>query len=111
MKNRLLIFLIVLSASCGNKKKESLPDYVISKQKMIELTVDLKLIESSINLNHYNKITDKKTIDSLYLSVYNKHNFTRTDIDTSLSYYTKKPELLQAIYDSTLVILNKINLL
>ena len=95
---------------CGSKKTETTPAYVVDKQKLINVTVDLKIIEGAINLNHYNRVTDKETIDSLYKSVYNKHKITKAKIDTSLVYYSTKPKLLSEIYDSVLVKLSKYDL-
>ena len=110
MKNLLLIVISLVSfISCGRQETNGIPPNIIQPTEMVKINMDIKLIEAAINLNHYNTYIEKTIIDSLYQSVYSKHKIEKKDIDSSLNYYTKKPELLQAIYDSTLIQLHKLN--
>ena len=62
MKNQLLIVISVfILTSCGGQKEDTIPPYVLSQQKMVTVTADLKLIEGAVNLSHLNKNTQGHT--------------------------------------------------
>lgn len=102
-----LIFLCLLFSACSEKKTESIPDHILSKQKMAEVMLDIHLLEASISLNVTN--VDKYTIGNPTpnFDVLKKNNITKKQYDESFDYYTQHPALLNEVYQEVLNELSK----
>jgi hypothetical protein len=104
MKQFLPYIWILLLSSCALEPKETeAPKDLIPQDSMILLVHDLAILESHIQqkyiqLERYAKIM-RMSGDSLL----SKNNISRQRYESSLLYYSKSPEILNAIYDSVLV--------
>ena len=101
------IFLFISLTACAPTKEDDVkPDYVLSEDKFTKLLVDFALAESASNLNVKNVSAEK--IDSTYaFNPLKENNVTLETYDSSLSYYSKHPDLYKKIYENVLVELNK----
>jgi len=102
MRFSILILLTALSCTLTPKTPEA-PTNVIPIDSMALLLHDLAILESHIQqkyiqLERYAKIM-RMSGDSLL----NKNGVSRQRYEESLMYYSKNPEILNAIYDSVLV--------
>ena len=89
------LMLLVISCNRGDKK------YIIPEKKFVNLLVDLHLAEAIAAESNREVFTSVK-LDSatLYGSVFAKYNVTRGMFDSTMLYYSLKPERFQKIYNS-----------
>ena len=99
-----LLVAIAVFFSCSNHQQTD--EYIIPKQKFIEVLTDLHLAEAMIG--KYNKTYQKDSVN-IYCLVLEKHNCTKAQIDSSLNFYSSNYlEELTAIHDEVLNALNRI---
>lgn len=92
-----LFFQLLFFIACS-PKNERPPSGILSKDKMIEVLVDVHIIEAlpqshGLNMNQVNRIMAGK-----YDTVMKKHNTTNDQFDASYQYYIEHPKDLDEIY-------------
>jgi len=106
LKKDILLFLSILFFSCSDKERASIPDTVLSQEKMVKVLVDIHLLEASMNFS-----VSPETIASLDVQagadVFKKHTITKAQYDESFIFYSQNPELLGEIYQLVLNNLSK----
>jgi len=104
----ILIVLLVVLFSCKEKLPEQIPDYVIPKDKMAEVMVDIHLIEASMSLNVVSSDSSAAfPVNALPdIDIFKKYNITKSQYDTSYVYYTQHPKQFGEVYD---MVLNEIS--
>jgi hypothetical protein len=110
MKKILLAVLCSWLISCGNNKDVTIPEHILSREKMALVMTDMHLLEASMNLNISNAITTDKTPDmeNRVRSVLKKNAVTKDEYETSFSFYTAHTELLSELYTEVLTNLSKL---
>jgi len=103
MKNLFLIFLI-FSTSCIYKEKK--PDYVIPREDMIEIIIDLHLADGMLSEKEIRKELLRKDTINYYHAILDNYGYERTDFDTSVYYYSKHIDKYDQIYKE---VLNRLN--
>lgn len=73
---------------------ESVPKGVMPRDKMVDVLYDFHLAQS-LEQPH---LGPKIDIDAVMSAFYEKHNITKEDLDSSLSWYSKNMDLLADIY-------------
>lgn len=108
MKKFISYTLLVLLIACAEKEPTAVPAGVLNKEIMKDVIVDLQLADAGYRFHHYEK--QVKTFDPtpLYDKIYQKHNTSKEQFETSLKFYTSEPDLLSEIYASVLSDLLKI---
>ncbi|MBA3706223.1 MAG: DUF4296 domain-containing protein [Bacteroidetes bacterium] len=109
MKNFIVLFFCVLLFACSDKPEVSIPDTVLSKEKMAEVLVDVHLMEAAINLTPYSPGQIASVGDTVptTIDVLKKNNINKEQYDESFDFYTKNPKLLSEIYQLVLNDLSK----
>jgi hypothetical protein len=99
------IFLVlVLLISCHPNRK-----YIIPQRKFTKLLVDLYLanaIAEDVSNTHKAYKLDSA---SLYGSVLKKYDVTKTQFDSTVMYYSRRPVAFQKVYNTVTVRLNYLN--
>lgn len=95
-KTLLLIFIIT---SCGT----STPDGVIPIEKIIPIIEEVHIANAVLIDTH----KSKKESLSCYKYIYEKHNITQEEFDSSMEYYAKNPKKLRKAY---IEILNRLEI-
>jgi len=110
LTSRVFVFLIIpvfLLTSCSGAT-DAVPEGVIKPDKMTEIFVDMQITESvlvhvqqkGINANDYRK--------SLYDKIFEKHKISKSEFDSSFSYYSNNNiKLLDKIYAEVITSLNQ----
>jgi hypothetical protein len=106
---KLLLFsiLLVLMADCktdhGIKKK-----YLIDRETLVNVLVDIHLANALQGSPEYYNIS--RMYDSIDINsrIFNKHGIEKASFDSTIAYYTKKPEILTKIYDEVIMRLTQI---
>lgn len=89
-----IIFLFLVSMSCGNDKIEK-PSNLISETKMVDIIVDLALLNSGSGIDK--TILEREGIQP-ESHVYKKYNIDSIQFVTSNDYYAHNIDLYQDIY-------------
>lgn len=102
----MIVAMLLLNNGC-NRKDRKLPDYILDKQQMISLITDIHLTESALAQKQSQGavVTDMALV--YYDSLLVKHSVTKAQIDSSLLYYSRRPELFEDIYRQVITQLSK----
>lgn len=95
-------FLILFSCKEENK---AIAQDVMDKDKFIEVLKDKSLAEAALNVNVKN--VDGAKFDSVYnFNVYKENGVTRAQYDSTLKYYSAKPNEFKEVMEEVLEKLN-----
>ena len=106
---RLLVFCIFLLIIPGcNSDREFKKKYLLDKEEMVNILVDINLANALQGSPDFYKIS--RAYDSIDINsmIFDKYDIEKYKFDSSMAYYTSKPELLIHIYDEVIMRLNKI---
>jgi hypothetical protein len=104
----LSLSILLLNVACSSKDENSdLTAYVIDRETFTALLTDIHLIEASL--------VRKQSVGSFaldlpeiyYDSLFAKHAVTRTMLDSSLAYYSRRPDVFDGIYVNVITNLSK----
>lgn len=94
----IILFVVLMVAACKDNTPPPPPDNALSEQKFMEVMVDVHLVEAAVN-QKFVKVNDSTRIrDRYYAHLFDKHNITRTEFDSTFSYYLRHPGLMNKIY-------------
>ena len=102
----LIHILIFLLTSCS-PDSVSIPDNIIQPDKLVPLLVDMHKAdaEKQVNRIYYADSTRSDTVN--YGLIFSKHGVTRIVYDSSMSFYTRHPEIFDKVYDQVIESLNQ----
>ncbi len=108
MKQLITIFCITFFCACTSiDERPSIPDTVLSQEKMAEVMVDVHLLEATLSVNAYSKdqiVTNPIMPNS---DVLKKNNVTKKHYEESFGFYCQNPILLTEVYQLVLNNLSK----
>ena len=105
----LLVFLTVgMVASCAEEAGIPTPDHLIPKTEMVEILTDVCKVEARFQrrLSIRGKNNSELVLHN-YKVIFTEHGVDLTQFKTSYEYYEESPEVMQDLYDSVIVKLNK----
>lgn len=89
------------SHNSGNRSVKIIP-----KNKFIDVLTEVHILDAITNEpTYYRKYPQQDSID-LYGAIFHKFNITRADFDSTVSYYSLKPQKYIEIYDKVILNLN-----
>ena len=100
-----LFSLTVIIFSC-NKPKTVIPAGVLTEKEMIPVLTDVHIAQAAATAFDP-KDTSAYTMDELLDAILRNHHIERTVYDSSISFYTRHPELMKAMYDEVINELSK----
>ena len=84
--------VLIIAVSCKEDVSRR-PSRLISRDKMVNMLVDIHLTESALKNNRYlNDQNGKITESDLYYSILKKYNVPDSVFEVSLIYYSSKPK-------------------
>lgn len=83
-----------------------MPENLIDESKMINLIIDLQILESHYQRTFHNPYTYHASLKNSSEIIFEKHQVTSGQFDTSYSYYSFHIDKLYKIYESALDSLN-----
>lgn len=99
MKLNLLIICLVL-ISCSNNISSV---EIIPKNKFVQILQDIHIMEANYDINKSKgEKRAKENLNSDYQKIFLNHNITKQLFNNTMSYYSRKPNQLEEIYDLTL---------
>lgn len=94
------IIAFILLTSCG-------PKSIIPEKDMVLILAKIHIIDVTIqNQNFRSTLYNKDTIDYFSRTI-QSYGYTKAQFDSSLSFYSKRPSDLDAIYDKVIIELSK----
>lgn len=102
MKKLIFFFIGVLFLGCGGKELNHIPDEIIPKHHMIDLLVDIHLSDAIITTKKFQTNKHEYQIEGYYAYLYEKHGYTRQEIDSSIAFYSRYPAEYSKMYDQVL---------
>jgi len=102
-----LLFLIAFALSAGcSKKKRIIGNEYIPQEVLVDVLVDIHLIDGiTSDRKYYRKYTFNDSI-VLLEPIFEKHNVSRAEFDSTMMEYSRHPELLDKVYDEVIMKLN-----
>ena len=103
----LFIVLLLSISSCSDSKEQ--PDYLIASDSLVGIMVDMHLVETAANLKLIGTDSLKPNYNQMFEAIFKKHGITKTEFDSTLFFYSKKPDEMSGIYDKVLERLSELD--
>ena len=101
-----ILFLSSLILISCSKNEEKIPADIISKDKMVQVMVDIHLAEARSQMGTpFNDVKAQK--QSYYKFIFKKHKISYEQLRKSLNYYSAHPEIFSEVYDEVITELSK----
>ncbi len=101
-----VIALSVMISCAKSDEEENIPANILNEEKFTKLIVDFALAESVSNINVKSLPADK--MDSLYnFDPLVDNNVSKSQYDSTITFYSKHPELYKKVYENVLAELSK----
>jgi len=104
----LFILILFIFISCGKFSFRKKSSFIIPKDKLIPILVDLHLSDAVLNSPNIKSLYNKQYAEVYYDQVFELHGYTRAQFDTTIKFYSVKPSKLENIYDDVIEELSKL---
>ena len=104
---KILGFILVLTVFYACAKKP--PGYAIPRENLVPMLVDFHLnysVQQSPDFRQ--EIQEYDSLDA-FSYIFEKHGYTKADLDTTLAWYLKNTDFYVDIYDEVIMRLTQIN--
>ena len=102
----LLFCALVLFSSCGDDLTKIKQRKIIKREKFVDILIDMHLMDAITSSPELFRLyTDNDSLD-LYSGIFDKYGVTQALFDSTVSAYTRQPEIYKEIYDEVLLKLN-----
>lgn len=102
MKKYTFIILIALLFGCTGNQLKEVPEGVIPHARMVDILVDVHIADGLLSVKKYQIKSHEYQIEGYYQFLYEKHGYTRTEIDSSIRFYSAHPDEYSKLYDEVL---------
>jgi uncharacterized membrane protein len=108
MKKLFSVFFVVIFFGCSSiDSPVTIPDDILSKEKMAEIMVDIHLLEATLNISTYSKDHVVMNTINPNSDILKKNNITKQQFEESFEFYSQNPVLLTEVYQLVLNNLSK----
>ena len=106
MKKYLFHFLILCLLFSCSKTEVKIPEGVLSKNEMALLLTDVNIAQAAV-ANYSSGDTVKFSMADYLPEILSIHHITPLQYDSSITFYSRHPELMSEIYDNVITELSK----
>ena len=96
---------LFLVCSC-NKKAVEIPKGILTKQELVPVLADMHLAQAAAGLNQFSD-TARYNLNEYSDAIFKLHHISKEKYDSSLSFYSSHPDLLDEIYQEVINELSK----
>lgn len=108
MKKLLSVFFVLFLFGCTSiDSPVTIPNEILSKEKMAEIMVDIHLLEATLNISTYSKNHVVMNTVNPNSDILKKNNITKKKYNESFEFYAQNPILLTEVYQLVLNSLSK----
>ena len=100
----LIIVSVIAFSGCSKKKTISGRNF-IPQEVLVDVLVDIHLLDGVTNDRKFHRRYETDSID-LLSPILDKYGITQIMFDTTMSVYSRNPELLDNVYNEVLIKLN-----
>lgn len=94
-----LAYFLFFGLLIGCSEKVEKPDYLLSEQRFVEMLTDFQIAEGIVRLG-FNRTRDSIIFqDSIYGSVFRKHEISRAIFDSNYTYFSDRPKEFEKLYE------------
>lgn len=106
----ILLVLVFFISACADKKEKqvNVPKVLLSEQRMAEILSETQLVEAYLNQIPYSKRGNNDSDYVYFPVVFEKYGIDKAIFLENLAYYSEDTEKIGAIYDQSIVQLNKL---
>ena len=99
----LLSFIFLIVSSCADDAMKFNKRDVIEREKFIDILSDIHLMDAITNgTGYFRKYEPSDSLD-LYSSIFSKYGVTKAEFDTTVSNYSRRPDLFMKVYDEVIL--------
>lgn len=100
-----LITGIIIMSSCYSVHddiKNTKPENLIAREKMILILADVEIVESALRQKQNTGQEINSTREVYYHTIFNNHQVSKEQFDSSLLYYKQDAETMNEIYEDVI---------
>ncbi|MEN8226649.1 MAG: DUF4296 domain-containing protein [Bacteroidota bacterium] len=101
----LLLIVSVIAFSGCNKRKSISGKEFIPQEVLVDVLVDIHMVDGITNDRKFHRRYDADSIDLLN-PILDKYGITQVMFDTTMTEYSRNPDLLDQVYNEVLIKLN-----
>lgn len=90
--------ILMLLLGCSDKKVQ-IPEDILSKNKMVDVLIDIHLLESKIKKLYIAGDSSSKLYNHYEKMLFEDHGIKRKEYEKSLEFYVQEIEQLEDIYE------------
>lgn len=105
MRNLAIILAAISFLTACNFQKT--PEYVIPKDKMIDIIVDIHMTDAMMTIAEVRKGIMEEYSNNVYDQIFAQYGYSRHDFDTSVYYYSFNINQYDEIYKEVLNVLSE----
>ena len=98
IKYKLAVFFLFVFVACNSSREPSTSKEKLSKEKMVEVLLDVHLAEATFNVIERNKKSADSIINNEYAFIFKNHNVKADDFFSTYNYYIANPALMDSAY-------------
>ncbi len=76
-----------------------MPQDVLSKEEFIPVFLDVQILEATYKQRILQQVDQDSMMQHNYAYIFDKHNISRPQFESSFSWWASQPEEMSAIYD------------
>ena len=97
-KYKLAVFFLFVFVACNSTTQPYTSKEKLSKEKMVEVLLDVHLAEATFNVIDRNKKSADSIINNEYALIFKRHNVKADDFFNTYNYYIANPSLMDSAY-------------
>lgn len=106
MRKFYFLFLVSITLfSC--EEKEETPDYLIEKERFVEILTEFQTAEAMVRLGLHRSQDSIIPNDSIYNAVFRKLEISQANFDSSYTYYSNRPDEFKKMFEQVITNLSK----
>ena len=98
MKFKIPFLILLFFISCNQPSQKSEGKEKLSKQKMVEVLLDVHLAEASYNAIDRTEKNSQQELLNQYSEIFKEHKISGNDFYDTYDYYLSHPDVMDSVY-------------
>lgn len=104
------IVIIMLIAACGpsgERKAESVPDHLLSVDKMAALISDIQITEAVLQQQKASGLNEQEQSKDYFREIFSKHGVSYELYSESKQFYEANPKLYEEVFEKAITLMTR----